>query len=126
MTPTKPPQIPESEWKVMKILWASTDPLPAHQIVQELSRTEQWQPKTIKTLLNRLLKKRAISFNKDRNRYLYYPVVSEAACIKAESESFLKRYFDGALQPMLVHFVRRKKLKPSEIRELKKLLDSQK
>jgi BlaI family penicillinase repressor len=117
------PKITESEWRVMKALWAAPLPVGAYDIVQELSKTEHWQPETIKTLLNRLVKKGALGFKKYKNLYLYFALVSEAECIRAESETFLERFFDGALEPMLAHFVEEHPLTPAQIRELKKILD---
>jgi BlaI family penicillinase repressor len=119
----KIPKISESEWKVMKVLWAKSDPQPAYDIIQELTASEHWQPKTIKTLLNRLVKKSALGFKKYKNLYLYYPLISEAACVRAEGDSFLQRCFNGSLQPMLAHFVEGRRLKPEEIRELKRILE---
>ena len=117
------PRIAESEWKVMKVLWSKTEPMPAYDIINELSGTEDWQPKTVKTLLNRLVKKGALGYRKYKNLYLYHPRVREKDCVRAESESFLKRCFDGALQPMLAHFVEHRKLEPEEIEQLHRILD---
>lgn len=117
------PKITESEWRVMRVLWAASHPVGAYDIVQELSKTEDWQPETIKTLLNRLVKKGALGYRKYKNLYLYYALVSEGECIRAESESFLARFFDGALEPMLAHFVEEHPLTPAQIRELKRILD---
>src|SRR3981081_3197798 len=50
------PSISESEWKVMKVLWAKS-PQPAFDIINALAQTEDWHPSTIKTLLSRLHKK---------------------------------------------------------------------
>jgi BlaI family penicillinase repressor len=76
----------------------------------------------VKTLLNRLVKKKALRFEKSGREYLYEPAVSEKACVRAESESFLQRVFGGALQPMLAHLVEERKLTPKEIKELKQIL----
>jgi BlaI family penicillinase repressor len=121
---THVPKIAEAEWKVMKVLWRSDEPRAAYDIIQELAPTERWQPKTVKTLLNRLVKKRALGYRRYKNLYLYYPLVDEAACVKAESESFLERYFGGSLEPMLAHFVEHQKLSRKELESLKRVLDS--
>ncbi len=118
------PKIADSEWKVMKVLWARSEPMPAYDIIQELAAAERWQPKTIKTLLGRLVKKGALSFRRYKNLYLYFPKVSESECLKAEGESFLQRCFNGSLQPMLAHFVEHRRLTPKEIQELKRILES--
>jgi BlaI family penicillinase repressor len=107
----------------MKVLWASKDPLAAYDIIQVLAQIEEWRPETIKTLLNRLVKKGALGYKKYKNLYLYYALASETDCIRAESESFLTRFFDGALEPMLAHFVEEHPLTPAQIKELKKILD---
>src|SRR6185437_1761820 len=96
------PVISEAEWKVMKVLWGKS-PLSAMEIITALSDTEDWHPNTVKTLLSRLHKKKAVSVEKVKNLYLYRPVVSEADCVKTESESFLHRVFGGSVKPLLAH-----------------------
>ena len=116
------PRIAESEWKIMKVIWASAEPIPSYDIIQAL-RDERWQPRTVKTLLNRLVKKKALGYHKYKNLYLYYALVAETECLKAETESFLQRCFAGSLQPMLAHFVEQRELTRKEIEQLIKILD---
>ena|SRR5277367_1413472 len=117
----QPPVIPESEWKVMRVLW-NRSPLSASGIIAELSRTEDWHPNTVKTLLSRLHKKKAIGVEKHKNLYLYRPLVSEAACVRIESDSFLQRFFGGAVKPLLMHFARQHKLSSGDLDELREEL----
>jgi BlaI family transcriptional regulator, penicillinase repressor len=117
------PKISETEWEVMRVVWAEA-PCPAWRVIQELiEKDATWHPKTIKTYLNRLVKKNALAFRKEGRAYLYRPQVTEKECIALASESFLERVFGGSLKPMLAHFVEHKKLSPQEIRELKRLLE---
>src|SRR5438552_17818033 len=116
------PKISEAEWEVMKVLWAKA-PLSAGEIIAALSTQDVWHPKTVKTLLNRLMKKKALGFQKEGRAYLYRPLVKEVDCVKAVSASFLERVFGGSLQPMLAHFVEHRNLSAAEIRELKRLLE---
>jgi|ERR1700679_3986045 BlaI family penicillinase repressor len=118
----KPPRISETEWELMKVCW-SRSPVTAQEIIKALSSREAWHPKTVKTLLNRLVKKRALGFKKSGRVYLYEPLVAERDCVAAASESFLDRVFGGSLQPMLAHFAETRKLSPVEITELKNLLE---
>jgi BlaI family penicillinase repressor len=115
------PVISESEWKVMKILWVNS-PLSAMEIINALADTEDWHPNTVKTLLSRLHKKKAVGVEKQRNLYLYRPLVTEAACVRLESESFLHRVFGGAVKPLLMHFVEKEELSSADLDELKKIL----
>ena len=119
---SKVPRISETEWEVMKIVW-SQGPCSAGQIIAALQQADaSWHPRTAKAFLNRLVKKKALGFSKDGRAYLYRPLVRREDCVDAASESFLERVFGGSLKPMLAHFVRRDKLSPDEIRELRCLL----
>jgi BlaI family transcriptional regulator, penicillinase repressor len=118
------PRISDAEWTVMKVLW-NRSPLPASEIIEALAKAESWAPKTVKTLLNRLVKKGAVGFAQEGRAYLYRPLVSESACATAASEAFLARVFGGSLQPMLAHFVEEKRLSSKEVKELKRLLEDE-
>jgi BlaI family transcriptional regulator, penicillinase repressor len=115
------PVISESEWKVMKVLWAAS-PLTAMEIINALAGTEDWHPNTVKTLLSRLHKKKAVGVEKQKNLYLYRPLVSEADCVKTESDSFLDRVFGGSVKPLLMHFMEQERLSSQDLDELRKAL----
>jgi len=116
------PRISETEWEVMKVVWAHA-PLTANDVIARLAAQDpSWHPKTARTLLNRLVKKQALGFERDGRAYLYRPLVAEPDCVAAVADSFLDRVFGGALEPMLAHFVERRKLAPAERRELERLL----
>jgi BlaI family transcriptional regulator, penicillinase repressor len=117
----KVPAISEAEWKVMKVLWTKS-PLPAYDIIEVLGKTEEWHANTIKTMLSRLVKKKALAITKYKNLHLYRPLVSEEQCVQAESEWFLERVFGGAVKPMLLHFVKKQKLSVADLDELKSIL----
>ena len=118
----KIPRISESEWQVMKLLWAES-PATANKIVEDLSLRTTWKPKTVKTLLNRLVKKQALGYEKKGREYHYYPLVAESECIKAESRSFLRRVYGGATKPMLAALLESDDLSPEDIQELKQILE---
>lgn len=105
----------------MKVLWAQA-PLPAYDIIEALAKTETWHENTVKTMLSRLVRKKALGIKKYKNLYLYSPLVSEEACVHAESNSFLTRFFGGSVKPLLVHFVRKQKLSLADLEELKSIL----
>ena len=116
------PRISEAEWEVMKQLWARS-PQTGNQIVEALAGQIHWKPKTVKTLLNRLVGKKALGFDRQGREYLYYPLVDRDTCIRDESRSFLKRVFDGAARPMLAALIEGEDLSAHDIKELKRVLD---
>ncbi|AOY77816.1 BlaI/MecI/CopY family transcriptional regulator [Clostridium formicaceticum] len=119
------PRIPEAEWEVMKIIWAHS-PITANDVIEKLEGVVTWKPKTVKTLLGRLVKKKVISFYKEGRTYIYFPLVMEKECIKAETQSFLQRVYGGGLQVMLANFLENHDLTKEEIQELKEILDKKK
>lgn len=118
------PGISEAEARVMEVLWRAPAPVVAEQIVVALAETERWQAATVKTLLNRLLKKGAIAAQKDGRRFLYRAVLEREQWLARESDSMLQRLFGGRLAPLVAHFGNQQKLSPGDIAELRKLIDT--
>ena len=116
------PRISDAEWLVMREVWAGSS-VTANDVIQALSGSQTWKPKTVKTMLNRLVKKKALGFERRGREYQYFPLVSEKTCIRAASRSFLRRVFRGAPQPMLAAFLREQELSSEEISELRRILD---
>ena len=115
-------QISDAEAVVMDVLWKRS-PLSADEVVASLSSRQDWQEATVKTLLNRLLKKGAIDAEKDGRRYLYAPVLQRGDWVQGESESLLDRVFGGRVAPLVAHFSEQRKLSRKDIAELRKLLE---
>ena len=115
-------QISEAESIVMDVLWRQ-QPLAAEDVVAALAESQQWQEPTIKTLLNRLLKKGAIKASKDGRRYLDTPVLQRQAWVLGESQGLLERLFDGRVAPLVAHFSEHRKLSRKDIADLRKLLE---
>jgi BlaI family penicillinase repressor len=122
---TTTPSISDAEWEVMAVLW-DTSPLTANDVVDRLAARRRWSPRTVKTLLNRLVKKGALKFQVEGKRYSYRPAVQRQQSVRAESRSFLSRVFRGAAGPMLVHFVTHAELTPGELKELEEALAARK
>jgi len=116
------PQISEAERVVMQVLW-SKGALTANEIIAELKGKVKWNPRTIRTLISRILNKNALDFDKEGKEYRYYPTVTEKQCIKHERLSFLKRVYGGATKPMIAAFIEDAKLSKDDIAELKAMLE---
>ena len=116
------PKISEAEWEVMKALWEKS-PLTANDIVETLSKRTRWQRETIRTLINRLVQKKAVAFEKQGRQHHYYPIVAETECVKAETRSLLRRLRSGAIEPMLAALVEEERLSPEQITRLKDILE---
>ena len=116
------PSISDAEWVVMRELWAA-GPMTTNKVVASLEAKTHWKPKTVQTLLTRLARKGALTFEKRGREYLFRPCVTAAECEHAITQSFLGRFFGGELAPFLSRFVERGRLSPREIKQLKRILD---
>jgi predicted transcriptional regulator len=113
--------ISDAESLVMEVLWGE-HPLSSEDVVAALAERTNWREPTVKTLLNRLLKKRAIAAERDGRRYLYRPLLKRSDYVHAQSKGLLDRLFDGRVAPLVAHFSERHKLSKKDIAELKQLI----
>lgn len=118
----KLPQISEAEYEVMKIVWANA-PISTSQVVEKLTAVSSWSPKTIQTMLLRLVKKGALANEKEGRVFIYTPLVVEEEYRASASHKFLDRFYGGNLNSMVLNFVKEDQLSPQEIEELKAILD---
>jgi len=119
---SKTTNISESEWEVMSVVW-DLGSATAREVIARLSKSKDWHPRTIKTLLGRLATKGALRHESEGNRYRYFPSISRQDAVDAETDSFVRRMFGGRTSPLLVHFVQDSDLSTDDIDELRRLLD---
>lgn len=118
----KIPNISEAEWEIMTVLWKES-PLTANDVISTLQERTDWKPKTVRTLLDRLVKKNVVGVNKEQRVFTFFPLYSQDECQHAEAESFVKRIYGGALKSMLVQFIQEDSLSEEDINELRSILD---
>ena len=114
-------RISEAESAVMRALWERGEAT-AEELVEALAGPNDWQEATVKTLLNRLLRKRAVAAEKEGRRFRYRPLLAEEHWILDESRSLLDRLFDGRVAPLVAHFSRHGALSAKDVAELRRLL----
>ena len=119
----KLPQISESEFEIMKILWDS-HPLSTNDICTRLEPLKGWNSKTIHTLLTRLYHKEAVCYEKKGRMFYYSPLVSKKDYVSHETHSFLDRFYNGNLAPLLSSFVSEKDVSAEELKELSLIIKS--
>jgi len=114
--------ITAAESQIMDALWRR-GPLTADELVDDPGKPQGWGAATVKTLINRLLKKNALKSERIEGRVRYAPLLARADYVQSESQGLLDRLFEGSLTPLVAHFAERRKLKPDEVKRLKKLLE---
>jgi BlaI family transcriptional regulator, penicillinase repressor len=116
------PRISAAESVVMDALWRES-PLSAEEITAQVAAPQGWTLATVKTLINRLLKKAAIGAEPQGRRYLYRPLVSRGDYLHQESRSLLDRLYGGRIAPFVTQLSEREPLSRDEIDELKRLIE---
>lgn len=114
-------RISGAESLIMEALWRQS-PQSAEDVAAAVGPDQGWTDNTVKTLLNRLLKKKAVAAVRDGRRYLYQPLVERSAYVQDESRGLIDRLFDGKLAPLVSHFAETKQLSASDIADLKRLI----
>jgi len=115
--------ISNAEFEVLDALWQQ-HPASANELIERLNKEKSWHEKTVKTLLNRLVKKEAIAFEKEQRRYLYFPLLERETYTQNESQSLIERMFSGRISPLIAGFAKNKNLNKEDISELKEIISS--
>lgn len=115
------PQISEAEFEVMKVIWKYA-PISTNEITDKLTHSTTWSPKTIQTLIKRLVTKGALSYKKQSRVFVYTPLIEEKEYISQKSSSFLERYYNGNITSMLSAYIKDDKLSRQDIDTLRSLL----
>ncbi len=118
----KLPRISDAEWTVMKVLWSRPGQT-AEEVVEALQGKVTWNGRTIRTLINRLLQKKALRYKEEGRRYRYWPAIRQEDCVTEQRRSFIQRVYGGTVRPMLAAFIEDAELSPEDIEELKHMLD---
>ena len=114
-------RITEAEWEVMLVAWEKA-PVAASTILESLKEKKGWSLATVRTLLQRLVNKGALTQEPDGKRYLYTPAVSMEACVRRESESFLDRVVGRMPAATVLNLVEQTELTKEDIRRLRSIL----
>ena len=114
-------KISGAESQIMEALWRK-GPLTPDGIVAEVSEAHGWAPGTVKTLITRLLRKKAIEGRREAEGYLYRPLLSRTDYVQAESQNLVDRLFAGEVAPLVASFAEHRTLTPKDIQLLKKLI----
>ncbi|GLK47934.1 BlaI family transcriptional regulator [Brevundimonas intermedia] len=113
--------ITDAEFKVMDAVWRA-GPLSADELIAEVQSQTPWGEATVKTLINRLLKKGAIRSERIDGRHRYQAALEKEAFAMAESESLLERLFGGQVSPLVAQLASNRTLSQQDREKLKAII----
>lgn len=114
-------RISDAELAIMEILWEDS-PLSATDIAERVKPKRKWSITTVKTLLSRLVTKKALDNKRQGRKFLYSPIVERTSYVDGESQRFVDRLFGGKFMPLVAHLAEKEKLSAEEIAEIEKIL----
>lgn len=89
-------KLPDTEFDIMKVVWANTPPITSTMIMEQLGNEREWKVQTVISLLLRLVDRRFLKSEKLGKERTYYPLVSKEDYLKFETGHFLKQYHNNS------------------------------
>ena len=118
-------EIFKSEWAVLQTVW-KLQPCPAPTVQQALQKTKKWTYSTVKTIMDRMVKKGLLKKKKLCNLYLYESKITPIQAQKGEITKTLKRAFNGTLTPMMQFLLEHEELSEQDLSDLERIIKTKK
>lgn len=115
-------KLTDPEWELMNALW-KRHPATARDIIEQLSDENRWAYTTVKTMLSRLVQKKAVAETKRGAISIYEPLVSQQSARRFALKTLVDKVLDGAVEPIVHYLIEEKKLSPKERQRIIELLD---
>jgi BlaI family transcriptional regulator, penicillinase repressor len=114
-------KISAAESRVLDVLWR-LGPIDSVEATAALAESEGWTDPTVRTLLRRLISKKAVAKKKEGRRFVYRALIGREDYAHSQSETLIDRFFGGKLSPLVLQFSERGKLDKEDLEELKRLI----
>ncbi len=118
-------ELTEAEWSIMRHIWdngAST----AGMVQEALEKSKGWAYSTVKTTMDRMVKKNLLFTERIRNLQLFKACISREQAQKGEFQKMLSRAFNGALTPMMQFLLENEEISKNELDELRQMIEDKK
>lgn len=112
----------DGEWKIMNKLWEN-EAATITELTAQLQETTGWDKHIIITMLNRMVKKGAVSFRTNGRAKQFYPLLSQSEVSIRETKGFLNKVYRGSIGMMVNAMVEDKALSKQDIEELYQILE---
>ena len=117
----RPERISDAEHAVMEVLW-DRGTVTAAEVCEQVCEARDWSLATGKTLLSRLVQKRAIETRPDGRRYLYTALIARSDYVGGESRRLVDRLFGGKAASLVAHLAETEALTDDDLSEIEALL----
>ncbi len=115
-------RISDAELEVLKVIWQLKEAT-SLEIIEKLQHCN-WNANTVRTLINRLIGKKAIGISKKSGKtYMYVPLIDEKFYKQKRAKQFIDQFHNGSVRDMLLTFVESGDLSRDELEKMMELFD---
>ena len=122
MTTKQSIEISDAEWEVMRVIWTLGQST-SNEIFENLKEKMKWQMPTIKTLLGRLVKKGALSADKEGRAFIYKPLIEEQSTMDHVSQLLFDHMCQMKIGSTIADLLDEVALSQSDIIRLRNVID---
>ena len=114
-------ELTPGEWAIIKAVW-DKEPCAAPDVQERLAQSTGWAYSTVRTLMDRMVKKGLLTSEKLRNLTLYRSAVTREQAQRGELLQTLKNAFNGALTPLVQCLIDTDDISAEELARLESLI----
>lgn len=113
-------KLPDTEFEIMKVVWANKPPITTNMVMEQLGNERGWKAPTVISLMLRLVEKGFLRTEKNGKERIYFPLVGKEDYLEFETGNFIKQYHENSFLSLVNTLYDGKKLNGSDIEELMK------
>ncbi len=118
--------LPDSELKVMKIIWNNNKKMSTGEIDAELKNEIDWKLSTLQVILSRLTEKGFLKNEKIGRINYYSSIVDFSRYSRNETKNFIRKMYDNSSKKLIASLIESDELTDEDIEEIKNILNRSK
>lgn len=111
-------KLPDTEFEIMKVVWANEPPITTAMIMDQLGNEREWKAPTVISLMLRLVDRGFLRTEKNGKERNYFPLVDKEEYLKIETGHFMKLYHENSFLSLVNTLYDGKQLSDHEVDEL--------
>lgn len=118
--------LPDSELKVMKVIWNNKRKMSTGEIDAELKNETDWKLSTLQVILSRLTEKGFLKNEKIGRINYYSSIVDFSRYSRNETKNFIRKMYDNSSKKLIASLIESDELTDEDIEEIKNILNRSK
>ncbi|MDR1000056.1 MAG: BlaI/MecI/CopY family transcriptional regulator [Clostridiales bacterium] len=115
-------KLPDTEFDIMKVVWANEPPVTSNIVMQQLGNEREWKAQTAISLLQRLVERGFIRTEKAGKERSYFPLISKEDYLKFETGDFMERFHGNSFASLVATLYGGDKIKDIDLDQLARWL----